>query len=80
MIFANIIYSITRLDVCESKVEVTSPFWASNSNGKVMIMMIMISNSDDSNDDDCQGARHPQQQGVRAGGPPGDLHVCPVVQ
>ena len=24
-----------RADVCESKVEVTTPFWASNSNGKV---------------------------------------------
>ena len=33
---------MSRLDVCESKVEVTTPFWASNSNGKVMIMMIMI--------------------------------------
>jgi len=25
----------TKADVCESKVEVTTPFWASNSNGKV---------------------------------------------
>ena len=33
---------MSRLDVCESKVEVTTPFWASNSNGKVMIMMMMI--------------------------------------
>ena len=24
-----------RADVCESKVEVTTPFWVSNSNGKV---------------------------------------------
>ena len=30
---------MSRLDVCESKVEVTTPFWASNSNGKVMMMI-----------------------------------------
>ena len=28
-----------RSDVCESKVEVTSPFWASNSNGKVRAIL-----------------------------------------
>ena len=28
-------YQLSRADVCESKVEVTTPFWASNSNGKV---------------------------------------------
>ena len=33
---------MSRLDVCESKVEVTTPFWASNSNGKVMIMIMMM--------------------------------------
>merc|ERR1712130_99831 len=29
----------TKSDVCESKVEVTSPFWASNSNGKVRAIL-----------------------------------------
>ena len=26
---------VTREDVCESKVEIVTPYWASNSNGKV---------------------------------------------
>eukprot|EP00092_Neocalanus_flemingeri_P029568 GFUD01032114.1.p1 GENE.GFUD01032114.1~~GFUD01032114.1.p1 ORF type:complete len:268 (+),score=50.94 GFUD01032114.1:264-1067(+) len=29
----------TKADVCESKTEVTSPFWASNSNGKVRAIL-----------------------------------------
>ena len=28
-----------RSDVCQSKVEVTTPFWASNSNGKVRAIL-----------------------------------------
>jgi len=30
---------ITKEDVCESKVEVTTPFWATNSNGKVRAIL-----------------------------------------
>ena len=30
---------IYMADVCESKVEVTTPFWASNSNGKVRAIL-----------------------------------------
>ena len=35
MFFCNLIFS--RADVCESKVEIVTPYWASNSNGKVGI-------------------------------------------
>ena len=40
---------MSRLDVCESKVEVTTPFWASNSNGKVIMMIYNDDNNDGSN-------------------------------
>ena len=30
---------LSRADVCESKVEVSTPFWASNSNGKVRAIL-----------------------------------------
>ena len=33
------IISILRTDVCESKLEVSTPFWASNSNGKVRAIL-----------------------------------------
>ena len=36
-----IFYSI-REDVCESKVEIVTPYWASNSNGKVNIIEVLV--------------------------------------
>ena len=39
--------------MCESKTEVSTPFWASNSNGKVMtVLWRMIDDIDDNDIDD----------------------------
>lgn len=31
----NFVFFLCRLDACESKVEIVTPFWASNSAGKI---------------------------------------------
>ena len=38
-LLCKIIQSICRSDVCESKIEVSTPYWASNSNGKVRAIL-----------------------------------------
>ena len=45
--------------MCESKTEVSTPFWASNSNGKVMTVLwrMIYDIDDDNNDNDIEQVR-----------------------